>query len=131
MKILLMTAAILAVTGSAGAAVAQDPPPVLTVDDSLICAGVFYAQSTLPENAGYPEGVENYRSMTRTFLTRAEILAGREGKGTDGHIERAAQVADMLIGRVDAAADAGARMTEITSWQSLEELCISGGMQPS
>lgn len=130
MKHLMIPTMALALAALGSAAAAQDAAP-LTIDDSLICAGVFYAQSTLPENAGYAEGVENYRSMTRTFLTRAEILAGREGKNTDGHIERAAEVADLLIGRVNAAGDASARLTEINSWQSLEQTCIEGGMKPA
>lgn len=126
-----VTMAVAALTLSAGAAMAQDAPPVLTVDDSLICAGLFYAHSTLPENASYAEGVQNYREMTRVFLDRAEILASREGKGTDGHIERAAEVATTLIAKVDAAADASGRYAAIAEWQPLEDLCVAGGLQPA
>lgn len=125
-----LTMAAAALTLSAGAATAQDAPPVLSVDDSLICAGLFYAQSTLPENAGYAEGVETYRSVTRVFLTRAEMLAAREGKGTEGHTERAAEVATSLIATVDAAADSSARHAVIATWQDLENMCIAGGQVP-
>ncbi|MFN4091273.1 MAG: hypothetical protein ACK4FG_00075 [Brevundimonas sp.] len=126
----LMTAAA-ALTLTAGAARAQEAPPVLSVDDSLICAGLAYAQSTLPENAGYAEGVQAYQEMVRVFLRRAEILAAREGKGTDGHVERAAEVADTLLGQVNAAADASGRYAVIADWQPIEDLCIAGGREPA
>lgn len=128
-KRLTMAVAVLALT--AGAATAQEAPPVLSVDDSLICAGLAYAQSTLPENAGYADGVKAYQDMVRVFLTRAEILAAREGKGTDGHVERAAEVADTLLAQVNAAADPSGRYAVIADWQPLEDLCIAGGRQPA
>ena len=126
---LTMAAAVLALT--AGAATAQEAPPVLSVDESLICAGLAYVQSTLPENAGYADGVKAYQDMTRVFLTRAEILAAREGKGTEGHVERAAEVADTLLAQVNAAPDASARYSVIAEWQPLEDLCIAGGREPA
>jgi len=119
----------------AGPAAAQDQTAPQTapmsIEDSLICAGLFYVHSTLPENASFAEGVETYRNITATFLTRAEILAGREGKPTDGHVERAAEVADMLLGQVNAAPDASARYAVIASWNELEDACIAGGQQPA
>lgn len=130
MKRLTMMA-VVALTLTGGVAAAQDAPPVLSVDDSLICAGLFFAQSTLPENAAYAEGVETYREVTGVFLDRAEILAAREGKGTEGHTERAAEVAASLVGMVDAAPDAAGRQAVIADWQGLEDLCIAGGQIPA
>ena len=121
-----LTTAI-ALTITAGAQTA----PVLSVDDSLFCAGLFFAQSTLPENAGYAEGVQAYRDGTRVFLNRAEILAAREGKGTEGHVDRAAEVATALIALVDAAPDASARYAVIAEWQPAENECIAGGREPA
>ena len=130
MKMTVITIAALA-AGLAFPAAAQDQAVPLSIDDSLICAGLFYAQSTLPENAGYAEGVEAYRSITATFLTRAEILAGRDGSSTEGHIPRAAEVAELLIATVDAAADPAGRYEVIATWSDLEEMCIAGGQQPA
>lgn len=127
MKRLMITALSVALMGAAGSAAAQDAPPVLSIDDSLICAGVFFAQSQLPENAGYPEGVENYRQMTKVFLDRAGILADRTGESTDGHIERAAGVTDTLLTSVNAKTDSLERMDVINSWRPLEDHCIAGG----
>ncbi len=128
LKPLTMAAAILFTTS--GVAAAQNAP-VLSVDDSLFCAGLAYAQSTLPENAGYAEGVQAYQDMTRVFLRRAEILAGRLGQGTEGHVERAAEVATALIALVDQAPDASARYRVIAEWQPAEDECIAGGRQPA
>ena len=100
---------------------------MLSIDDSLICAGVFFAQSQLPENAPYAEGVENYRQMTKVFLDRAAILAGRTGESTDWHIERAAGVTDTLLNGINAKTDPGERMDVILSWRPLEDHCIAGG----
>lgn len=126
MKHLLFAASILAASAmGAGAAAAQNAP--LTIDDSLTCAGIFFTQSQLPENAAYPEGVENYRQMTKVFLDRAGILAGRTGESTEDHIERAASITSMLLGEVDAAEGASARYAVILSWQPAEDECIAGG----
>lgn len=130
MKLMIIAVAALA-AGLAAPAVAQDQAAPLSIDDSLICAGLFFAQSTLPENAGYAEGVEAYRNITATFLTRAEILAGRDGSSTEGHIPRAAEVAELLIAQVDAAPDPAGRYAVISTWSELEEMCIAGGQQPT
>lgn len=127
MKRVMIATMALALVGTAGSAVAQDPAPVLSIDDSLICAGVFFAQSQLPENANYPDGVENYRKMTKVFLDRAAILAGRTGENTDWHIERAATVTDTLLTGINAKTDALERMDVINSWRPLEDHCIAGG----
>lgn len=126
----LMTA-VAALALTAGAATAQEAPPVLSIDDSLICAGLAYAHSTLPENAGYADGVKAYQDMTRVFLNRAQILAAREGQGTDGHVERAAEVAQTLLDMVNAAPDASGRYAVIAEWQPLEDMCIAGGQAPA
>ena len=132
MKRAVMTAAAaVALALGGGAATAQDTAPVLSIDDSLICAGLFFAHSTLPENAGYAEGVQTYREVTRVFLDRAKILSAREGKGTEGHNERVAEVAASLVGMVDAATDASGRQAVIAEWQELEDLCIAGGQTPA
>ncbi len=130
MKSMIIAVAALA-AGLAAPAAAPNQDAPLSIDDSLICAGLFYAQSTLPENAGYAEGVEAYRNVTATFLKRAEILAVRDGSSTEGHIPRAAEVAELLIGQVDAAADASGRYAVIATWSDLEAMCIAGGQQPT
>lgn len=122
--------AVAALMLSGGSAVAQDAPPVLSVDDSLICAGLFFAQASLPENVSLAENVTTYRQVTTVFLDRAEILAAREGKGVEGHTERVAAVASSLIAMVDAAPDPSGRQAVIAEWQELEDLCIAGGRVP-
>lgn len=124
---LALAAAALA---SPSAARTQDAP-VLSVDDSLICAGLFFAHSKLPENANIPDAVSTYESMTVTMIRRAEILAGRLGESTDGHVDRAAEVADQLLALVDAETTPAARMEQINSWNQLEDLCVAGGSQPT
>lgn len=116
-------------TIGAGSALAQDPAP-LTIDDSILCAGLFFAQSKLPENASYPEGVEVYREFTATFMRRAEILSERQGLPTDTIIERIAETSVSLTAMVDEAEGPMARMDVINGWSAAEKECVDGGLRP-
>ena len=128
-RAIVTAAAVLALSG--GAATAQDAPAALSIDDSLICAGLFFVKSTLPEYADQPGAHRTYREVTDVFLDRAEILAAREGKGVEGHSDRFADVAGALAGMIDAAPDAAGRQAVIFEWQELEDLCIEGGQTPA
>lgn len=125
----LSLAIVAAFTMGTSPALAQDPA-ALTIDNSILCAGLFFAHSQLPENASYPEGVENYRQLTGTFMRRAEILSERQGLETDTIIERIAAVTTTLIEMVDAAEGDLARMEVITCWNGAEDECIAGGQRP-
>lgn len=114
------------------AAPVQDAPaqnaPVLSIEDSLTCAGLFFAQSQLPENEKIPGAVDNYRQITKVFLDRAAILAERQGLSTDSHIETAASVTDFLLGEVNAKTDQIERYQVIAGWQGAEDECVAGGV---
>jgi len=108
----------------------QDPPiEPLSLDDSIACAGIFFAHSRQPEIEAL-DGVQIYQDMTVVFLDRAEVLGGRVGLTPDDVIERAAAISDQLTGILGQQETPEARESMLEEWFEVEQLCVAGGQVP-
>jgi len=108
----------------------QDPAiEPLDLDDSIACAGIFFAHSRQPEIAAL-DGVQVYEDMTVVFLDRAEALGGRAGLTRENVIERAAAISDQLTGILGQQETPEARGSMLEDWFEVEQLCIAGGQLP-
>ena len=108
----------------------QDPPvEPLSLDDSIACAGIFFAHSRQPEIEAL-DGVQIYEDMTVVFLDRAEVLGGRVGLTPDDVIERAAAISDQLTGILGQQETPEARESMLEEWFEVEQLCVAGGQVP-
>lgn len=109
---------------------AQDPAvEPLNLEDSIACAGIFFAHSRQPEIAAL-DGVQIYEDMTVVFLDRAEVLGGRVGLTPDDVIERAAAISDQLTGILGQQSTPEARQAMLEDWFAVEQVCVAGGQVP-
>ena len=108
----------------------QDPAiEPLDLDDSIACAGIFFAHSRQPEIAAL-DGVQIYEDMTVVFLDRAEALGGRVGLTRENVIERAAGISDQLTRILALQETPEARESMLEDWFEVEQLCVAGGQVP-
>ena len=92
----MILSSLIALSLASVGAPSQDPAiEPLDLDDSIACAGIFFAHSRQPEIAAL-DGVQIYEDMTVVFLDRAEALGGRVGLTRENVIERAAGISDQL-----------------------------------
>jgi hypothetical protein len=109
---------------------AQDPAvEPLNLDDSIACAGIFFAHSRQPEIAAL-DGVQIYEDMTVVFLDRAEVLGGRVGLTREDVIERAAGVSDTATNALGQQSSPEARESMLEDWFAVEQVCVAGGQLP-
>ncbi|MFW2342710.1 hypothetical protein [Brevundimonas sp.] len=108
----------------------QDPTvEPLNLEDSISCAGIFFAHSRQPEIAAL-DGVQIYEDMTVVFLDRAETLGARVGLTREDVIERAASISDRLSGILGQQGTPEARESMLEEWFEVEQLCVAGGQLP-
>ncbi|MEH6697433.1 MAG: hypothetical protein V7672_01910 [Brevundimonas sp.] len=109
---------------------AQDPTvEPLDLEDSIVCAGIFFAHSRQPEIEAL-DGVQIYEDMTVVFLERAEVLGGRVGLTPDDVIERAAAISDQFTGILGQQSTPEAREAMLEDWFDVEQVCVAGGQLP-
>lgn len=126
----MIPSAIIALSLASVGAPSQDPAiEPLDLDDSIACAGIFFAHSRQPEIAAL-DGVQVYEDMTVVFLDRAEALGGRAGLTRENVIERAAAISDQLTGILGQQETPEARESMLEDWFEVEQLCIAGGQLP-
>lgn len=126
----MILSSLIALSLASVGAPSQDPAiEPLDLDDSIACAGIFFAHSRQPEIAAL-DGVQIYEDMTVVFLDRAESLGGRVGLTRENVIERAAGISDQLTRILALQETPEARESMLEDWFEVEQLCVAGSQVP-
>lgn len=126
----MIPSALIALSLAFVGAPSQDPAiELLDLDDTIACAGIFFAHSRQPEIAAL-DGVQIYEDMTVVFLDRAEDLGGRVGLTRENVIERAAGISDQLTRILALQETPEARESMLEDWFEVEQLCVAGAQVP-
>lgn len=119
---LAVAASALMILGVSPAAAA--PQEVVSLEDHMTCAAIFFAQSKVSTDA---EQVDAFEAATGLMLNRAEPLGARQGLSVEQVIERAAAEADQILAQTDAA-PADQRDQIIWNWGIGMDRCITAAL---
>ncbi len=120
---LAVAASALMILGAASP-VAAAPQEVVSLEDHMTCAAIFFAQSRTSTD---PEQVDAFEAATGLMLNRAAPLGERQGLTADQVIERAAAEADQILARTNAA-PADQRDQIIWNWGIGMDRCITAAL---
>lgn len=119
---LAVAASALMILGVSPAAAA--PQEVVSLEDHMTCAAIFFAQSKVSTD---PEQVDAFEAATGLMLNRAEPLGVRQGVTLEQVIERSAAEADQILAQTDAA-PADQRDQIIWTWGIGMDRCITAAL---
>lgn len=119
---LAVAASALMILGVSPAAAA--PQEVVSLEDHMTCAAIFFAQSKVSTD---PEQVDAFEAATGLMLNRAEPLGVRQGVTLEQVIERSAAEADQILAQTDAA-PADQRDQIIWNWGIGMDRCITAAL---
>lgn len=120
---LAVAASALMILGVASPAAAA-PQEVVSLEDHIACAAIFYAQSATSTDQ---EQIDAFEAATGLMLSRAAPLGERQGLTSDQVIDRAAAEADLILTRTNAA-PADQRNQIIWNWGIGMDRCITAAL---
>jgi len=119
----LAVASAIAVLGVVAPTVAT-AQEVVSLEDHMTCAAIFYAQAQISTDA---EQVDAFEAATGLMLNRATPLGARQGLTTDQVIERSAAEADRILARTNAAPAEADQI--IWNWGIGMDRCITAALE--
>jgi hypothetical protein len=103
---------------------AAAPQEVVSLEDHMTCAAIFFAQSQVSTDA---EEIDAFETATGLMLNRAEPLGVQQGVDLEQIIERSAAEADQILARTNAA-PADQRDQIIWNWGIGMDRCITAAL---